>query len=163
MSIKDIFEYKQGEYQDITKIEQSIAGTNNVPFIYRGMEVAGYNINLFDDAIGTTQLILDTDYTLLFRDITISGIESVDVFAGYTIINVAYQSVTLFLDIRCIGGYTKFTGGTYEEISSPQTITPPSFGHSVYVDTSGGDVAVTINDANPFLQHKFNAFSEKNT
>ncbi|RLD58466.1 MAG: hypothetical protein DRJ01_12540, partial [Bacteroidetes bacterium] len=147
MSIKDVYEYKLGEYQDLSKIEQDIAGTANVPFVYRGISISGYNINLFDDALGTTQLVLDTDYSLLFRDNTISDNESENVFAGYTVINVAYQSVKLYLDIRCIGGYTKFTGGTYEEISTPQTITPPSFGHTVYVDTSGGDIALTINDA----------------
>ena len=147
MSIKDVYEYVQGEYQDLSKIEQDIAGIANVPFVYRGISISGYNINLYDDAIGTTQLVLDTDYSLLFRDNTISDNESENVFAGYTVINVAYQSVKLYLDIRCIGGYTKFTGGTYEEISTPQTITPPSFGHTVYVDTSGGDIALTINDA----------------
>ncbi|RLD58464.1 MAG: hypothetical protein DRJ01_12530 [Bacteroidetes bacterium] len=146
MSINDVYEYKQGEYQDLTKIEQAAAGTNDTTFKYRGMQIAGYNINLFDDVIGTTQLILDTDYTLLYRDVKTSANESEDVFAGYNVINVAYQSVSLFLDIRCIGGYTKFTGGQYEEISTPQTITPLSFGYTVYCDTSGGDITLTIND-----------------
>ena len=151
MSIKDIYEYKQGEYQDLTKIELSAAGTDDTTFLFRGMEIAGYNINLFDDAVGTTQLVLDTDYSLLFREVRVSALESVDVFAGYNVINVAYQSVSLFLDIRCVGGYTKFTGGQYEEISTPQTITPLSFGYTIYVDTSGGDIALTIN--NPDLNN----------
>ncbi|RLD59696.1 MAG: hypothetical protein DRJ01_10960 [Bacteroidetes bacterium] len=153
MSIKDVFEYKQNEYQDLSKVEQAIAGTADANFDYLGLDIAGYNINLFDDAVGTTQLVLDTDYNLLYQDTKITVLEAVDVFAGYKIINPAYQSIPLFLDIRCVGGYTKFTGGFYQSVDSTTTITPQSFVNTVYGNTTSGDITLTVDDA-PRLNDK---------
>jgi len=147
MSIKDIYEHIVGEYQDLVKTKLLPATINvNTSFEYNGINIAGFNINIFNDSSGTYQLVLNTDYELVFRDKEASLLEGFDNYAGYKIINATYADIDLYLDIRCIGGYTKYTGGKYERVTSSSTITPKSFGYIVFVETSTASIVTTLED-----------------
>ncbi|RLD19112.1 MAG: hypothetical protein DRI69_09035, partial [Bacteroidetes bacterium] len=51
--------------------------------------------------------------------------EGVDIWAGYQIINVAYQGIPLYLTARIIGGYTKYAEGRiiFDEAVGDQWVT----------------------------------------
>ena len=135
MSFLDKYEFIQGEYFDVFREPLAAADDTDQWFIdTNGVKVAGYNIELWDAATGGTQLIFGTDYSLVFKDTIKSSLLGQDIFAGFKIENPTYERITLYLDIRQIGGYTKYTGYVPElEFNA--------------LDTTAGDIAVTMPSA----------------
>ena len=127
MSTRDIYEYLAEEYQTITLEQQAQAGADAQFFTYRGIDIAGYDISIYSDSAGASPLSEGLDYTLSFRYTFKSASEQEDTYAGVRIDNVTYQGVDLWLSMKVIGGYTKYTGGQYENVSADATITPMSF------------------------------------
>ena len=129
MSTTNMFKYVHGEVFEAEKIAQPVPGTGIVNIVGSdGVTPIGFtSISLFDDSSGTTELVLDTDYTIQEKDIEYSNKEGVDVYRSVQIINAAYQSAVFYADYDCVGAYprtpSKYVGELfysqfYEEISS---------------------------------------------
>ena len=110
MSTLDLYKYVKGEVFAASKIAQPIPGTGIVNIVAPdGVTPIGYkSIKLYDDAIGTTELVLDTDFTIQEKDIEYSAEEGYDVYRSVQIINAAYQSAVFYADYDCVGGYVQY-------------------------------------------------------
>ena len=110
MSTLDLYKYVKGEVFAASKIAQPIPGTGIVNIVAPdGVTPIGYkSIKLYDDAIGTTELVLDTDFTIQEKDIEYSAEEGYDVYRSVQIINAAYQSAVFYADYDCVGGYVEY-------------------------------------------------------
>ena len=129
MSTLDLYKYVKGEVYAAEKIPQPIPGTGIVNIVAPdGVTPIGYkSIKLYDDAVGTTELVLGTDFTIQEKDIEYSAKEGYDVYRSVQIINPAYQSAVFYADYDCVGGYVRhpskyvgefFFSQFYEEISA---------------------------------------------
>ncbi|RKZ08417.1 hypothetical protein DRQ25_09100, partial [Candidatus Fermentibacteria bacterium] len=108
MSNSDVYARKVGEYQDFTFIEHSAAGLVSKRLEFFGVYIAASNISIYSDAEGTNQLILNTDYSLIEKDATVTTEESVDAWKTYTVDNATYRDVPLYITMRIWGGYTQY-------------------------------------------------------
>lgn len=110
MSTLDLYKYVKGEVFAASKIAQPIPGTGIVNIVAPdGVTPIGYKaIKLYDDAVGTTELVLDTDFTIQEKDIEYSAEEGYDVYRSVQIINPAYQSAVFYADYDCVGGYVQY-------------------------------------------------------
>jgi len=116
MSFSALYEYMHGEFQDVTRVPLAAAGVDPAWIIDpNGVKIAGYQIELWDAETGGTRLLEGVDYSLVFLDSGKTAAEGIDIWAGYQVINVAYQGIPLYLTARIIGGYTKHNGGIIEE------------------------------------------------
>jgi len=116
MSFSALYEYMHGEFQDVTRVPLAAAGVDPAWVIDpNGVKIAGHQIELWDAETGGTQLLEGVDYSLVFLDSGKTAAEGVDIWAGYQVINVAYQGIPLYITARIIGGYTKHNGGIIEE------------------------------------------------
>jgi len=107
MSTRDPHEYVPGEYTQFTRFEEEPAGALPVRLQDgNGVNLLGYDIQIWDSASGGVQLVENADYTLEFLDESVSTSEGFNVYGGYTIINAVYQDVPLFLTVKIVGGYT---------------------------------------------------------
>ena len=132
MSFLDKYEFIQGEYFDVFREHLAAADDTDQWFIDTNrVKVSGYNIEVWDAATGGTQLIFGADYSLVFKDTIKSSLLGQDIFAGFKIENPTYEGIPLYLDIRQIGGYTKYTGYV------------PELDFNA-LDTTAGDIAVTM-------------------
>ena len=106
MSTTNMFKYVHGEVFEATKIAQPVPGTGIVNIVGSdGVTPIGFtSISLFDDSSGTTELVLDTDYTIQEKDIEHSDKEGVDIYRSVQIINAAYQSAVFYADFDAVGG-----------------------------------------------------------
>ena len=137
MSTTNMFKYVHGEVFEAEKIAQPVPGTGIVNIVGSdGVTPIGFtSISLFDDSSGTTELVLDTDYTIQEKDIEYSNKEGVDVYRSVQIINAAYQSAVFYADYDCVGGYVEY---------NPYPI--GSF-YTQYPDADSNDLAVAFPDA----------------
>ena len=110
MSTTNMFKYVHGEVFEAEKIAQPVPGTGIVNIVGSdGVTPIGFtSISLFDDSSGTTELVLDTDYTIQEKDIEYSNKEGVDVYRSVQIINPAYQSTVFYADFDAVGGYAEY-------------------------------------------------------
>lgn len=110
MSTLDLYKHVKGEVFAASKIAQPIPGTGIVNIVAPdGVTPIGYkSIKLYDDAVGTTELVLDTDFTIQEKDIEYSAEEGYDVYRSVQIINAAYQSAVFYADYDCVGGYVEY-------------------------------------------------------
>jgi len=116
MSFSALYEYMRGEFQDVTRVPLAAAGVDPAWIIDpNGVKIAGHQIELWDADAGGTQLLEGVDYSLVFLDSGKTAAEGVDIWAGYQVINVAYQGIPLYLNMRVIGGYTKFSAVEAQE------------------------------------------------
>ena len=112
MSVLNLYEYMHGEFQDVTRVPLAAAGVEPAWIIDpNGVKIAGYQIELWDAETGGTQLLEDSDYSLVFLDSGKTAAEGIDIWAGYQVLNVAYQGIPLYITARIIGGYTKYLSG----------------------------------------------------
>jgi hypothetical protein len=149
MSTRDLHEYTPGQFQTITRLYQEPAGDDpKVILDAERVKLAGYDLELWSAATGGVQLIIGTDYTLQFRDDVASTTEGVDIYAGYLVINAAYQAVPLYLTGKIVGGYTfrpyrpaavTVTGDT---VLTMNTLTDMA----VIADTTAGNITLTLPD-----------------
>jgi len=116
MSFLNLYEYMHGEFQDVTRVPMAAAGVDPAWIIDpNGVKIAGHQIELWDAETGGAQLLEGVDYSLVFLDSGKTAAEGIDIWAGYQVINVAYQGIPLYITARIIGGYTKHNGGIVEE------------------------------------------------
>jgi len=109
MSFSNLYEYMHGEFQDVTRVMLNASGVDSVWIIDpNGVKIAGHTIELWDAETGGTQLIEGVDYSLVFLDTGKTAAEGVDIWAGYQVLNVAYQGIPLYITARIIGGYTLY-------------------------------------------------------
>jgi len=112
MSFSALYEYSHGEFQDVTRVMLNAAGVDSVWIVDpNGVKIAGHTIELWDAEPGGTQLLEDVDYSLTFLDTGKTAAEGVDIWAGYQVLNVAYQGIPLYITARIIGGYTQYSSG----------------------------------------------------
>ncbi len=125
MSFSALYEYMHGEFQDVTRVPLAAAGVDPAWIIDpSGVKIAGHQIELWDAETGGAQLLEGVDYSLVFLDSGKTAAEGVDIWAGYQVINVAYQGIPLYLTARIIGGYTKHNGGIiFDEAVGDQWVT----------------------------------------
>jgi len=125
MSFINLYEYMHGEFQDVTRVPLAAAGVDPAWIIDpNGVKIAGHTIELWDAATGGTQLLEGVDYSLVFLDSGKTAAEGIDIWAGYQVLNVAYQGIPLYLTARIIGGYTKHNGGIiFDEAIGDQWVT----------------------------------------
>lgn len=153
MSTLDLYKYVKGEVFAASKIAQPIPGTGIVNIVAPdGVTPIGYkSIKLYDDAIGTTELVLDTDFTIQEKDIEYSAEEGYDVYRSVQIINAAYQSAVFYADYDCVGGYSvretfldadnEYTGANTFTGATPQVA-------SAWVNFNGTGVVAIRDDYN---------------
>ena len=110
MSTLDLYKHVKGEVYAASKIAQPIPGTGIVNIVAPdGVTPIGYkSIKLYDDAVGTTELVLDTDFTIQEKDIEYSAKEGYDVYRSVQIINASYQSAVFYADFDAVGGYVQY-------------------------------------------------------
>jgi hypothetical protein len=112
MSTTDLYKYVSGETYTATKIAQPVSGTGIVDvYAPDGVTpVAFSDIKLYDDALGTTELVLDTDFTIPAsgNDSRYSGLEGVPVYRKIQIINAAYQAAVFYADYDAVGAYVQY-------------------------------------------------------
>ncbi len=107
MSFSALYEYMHGEFQDVTRVMLNASGVDSVWIIDpNGVKIAGHTIELWDAETGGAQLIEGVDYSLVFLDTGKTTAEGIDIWAGYQVVNLAYQGIPLYLNARIIGGYT---------------------------------------------------------
>lgn len=159
MSTLDLYKYVKGEVFAASKIAQPIPGTGIVNIVAPdGVTPIGYkSIKLYDDAIGTTELVLDTDFTIQEKDIEYSAKEGYDVYRSVQIINAAYQSAVFYADYDCVGGYSvretffdadnEYTGNNTFSGSSLFTGVSPQTA-SAWVNFNGTGVVAIRDDYN---------------
>lgn len=130
MSTLDLYKYVKGEVYAAEKIPQPIPGTGIVNIVAPdGVTPIGYkSIKLYDDAVGTTELVLDTDFTIQEKDIEYSAKEGYDVYRSVQIINPAYQSAVFYADVDIVGAYTQYfpfpIGATYVQYATVEDSDP---------------------------------------
>ncbi len=157
MSFINLYEYMHGEFQDVTRMPMAAAGVDPAWIIDpNGVKIAGYQIELWDAETGGTQLLEGVDYSLVFLDSGKTAAEGVDIWAGYQVINVAYQGIPLYLTARIIGGYTQYSSGRiiFDELVGDQWVTKWDTGR---MTISGRN---TSGDANPVLITFVESFNE---
>lgn len=110
MSTTNMYKYVHGETYTATKVAQPIAGTGFVDIVGSdGVTPIAYTaIALFDDALGTTSLVIDVDYEVGSADSRYTALESSTVYRQVRIINAAYQSAVFYADYDCVGGYVQY-------------------------------------------------------
>ena len=126
MSFSALYEYMHGEFQDVTRVPLAAAGVDPAWIIDpNGVKIAGHQIELWDAETGGTQLLEGVDYSLVFLDSGKTAAEGIDIWAGYQVINVAYQGIPLYLTARIIGGYTQYPSGriVFDEAVGDQWVT----------------------------------------
>ena len=126
MSFSALYEYRHGEFQDVTRVMLNAAGVDSVWIVDpNGVKIAGHTIELWDAEPGGTQLLEDVDYSLTFLDTGKTAAEGVDIWAGYQVLNVAYQGIPLYITARIIGGYTQYSSGRiiFDEAVGDQWVT----------------------------------------
>ena len=158
MSFSALYEYMHGEFQDVTRVPLAAAGVDPAWIIDpNGVKIAGHTIELWDAETGGTQLLEGVDYSLVFLDSGKTAAEGIDIWAGYQVINVAYQGIPLYLTARIIGGYTKHNGGIIEEYElDGQYVTKWDTGWMVIsapLYGSGTPNPVTLNYPEPFVTY----------
>jgi len=147
MSFSNLYEYMHGEFQDVTRVPLAAAGVDPAWIIDpNGVKIAGHQIELWDAETGGAQLLEGVDYSLVFLDSGKTAAEGIDIWAGYQVINVAYQGIPLYLTARIIGGYTKHNGGIiFDEAIGDQWVTRWDTGR---MELSARNVGGTI--VNPY-------------
>ena len=147
MSFSNPYEYMHGEFQDVTRVPLAAAGVAPAWIIDpNGVKIAGHQIELWDAETGGTRLLEGADYSLVFLDTGKTAAEGVDIWAGYQIINVAYQGIPLYLTARIIGGYTKYAEGRiiFDEAVGDQRVTKWDTGRMEICGTNTQTVASTL-------------------
>ena len=146
MSFSNPYEYMHGEFQDVTRVPLAAAGVDPAWIIDpNGVKIAGYQIELWDAETGGTRLLEGVDYSLVFLDSGKTAAEGIDIWAGYQVINVAYQGIPLYLTARIIGGYTKHNGGIiFDEAVGDQWVTKWDTGRMEIRGDISGSSAIDI-------------------
>ncbi len=148
MSFENLYEFVSGEFQDITRKEQLAAGESAVWIRDENdVKLGGYLIELWTAATAGTQLTEGVDYNLVNRDDSKSDQTGFEIYAGYQVLTVGYQSVSLYLNMRVIGGYTAHPyRPTYSEVTASATAAPSSLDDSVLADATAGAMTITLPD-----------------
>jgi hypothetical protein len=132
MSTTDMYKYITGERFVASKIPQPIPGTAIVDIVGTDgiTPIAFSDIKLYDDALGTTELVLDTDFTLQRLDSRLSGLEGESVYRAVQIINPIYQADVFYADFDAVGGYAQYppviiypVGATYTQYATEDSAT----------------------------------------
>jgi len=102
-----MYKYVHGETYTATKVAQPVSGTGFVDIVGSdGVTPIAYTaIALFDDALGTTSLVIDVDYEVGAADARYTALEGSTVYRMVRIINAAYQSAVFYADFDAVGGY----------------------------------------------------------
>ena len=110
MSTTNMYKYVHDEVYEAEKIAQPIAGTGFVDIVGSDgvTPIAFSAIDLFDDALGTTTLVIDVDYEVGSADSRYTALESSTVYRQVRIINAAYQSAVFYADFDAVGGYVQY-------------------------------------------------------
>ncbi len=147
MSVEQLHEYVKGEFQSVTRLPQLPAGAADAWIRdANGVKLAAYGIAVYANATGGTALILGTDYTLTFKDEAKSLAEGQDIYAGYRVLNETYQSVPLYFSMKVVGGYTDRRYRPEFIILTANGTVPVGRDVSRHVDTSSGNITVTLTD-----------------
>ena len=154
MSFSALYEYMHGEFQDVTRVPLAAAGVDPAWVIDpNGVKIAGHQIELWDAETGGTQLLEGVDYSLVFLDSGKTAAEGVDIWAGYQVINVAYQGIPLYITARIIGGYTMHAEGRiiFDEPIGDQWVTKWDTGRmEINLQYNSGETG-TVTFAEPFI------------
>lgn len=107
MSTRDPHEYIPGEFTQFTRFQRPPSGPEAIRLQdMNGVNLLGYDIQLWDSDTGGVQLVENADYTLMYIDESVTISEGFNVYGGYQIINAAYQDVDLYITVKIVGGYT---------------------------------------------------------
>jgi hypothetical protein len=106
-----MYKYVHGETYTASKIAQPIAGIGFVDIVGDdGVTPIAYTaIKLFDDAIGTTELVIDVDFEVGSADARYTALEASTVYRQVRILNATYQSAVFYADFSAVGGYVQHT------------------------------------------------------
>jgi hypothetical protein len=127
-----MYKYVHGETYTAEKIAQPIAGTGFVDVVGSDgiTPIAFTAIALFDDAVGTTELTIDTDFEVGSTDARYTALEGVDVYRSIRILNATYQSAVFYADFTAVGGYAGYApeviypvGATYTQYATEDSAT----------------------------------------
>jgi predicted nuclease of predicted toxin-antitoxin system len=99
------------------------SGVNIVGDFTRGFYNAT-DFEIWDSAVGGTQLIEGTDYDLVNKSIEYSAKAGQDVYAGYQITNVTYQTGNIYITYKTIG--TFFEKEIIDDLQAQITAIPGS-------------------------------------
>lgn len=107
MSTTNMYKYVHGETYTASKIAQPVSGTGFVDIVGSdGVTPIAYTaIALFDDAIGTTELVIDVDFEVGSADARYTALEASTVYRQVRILNATYQSAVFYADFSAVGGY----------------------------------------------------------
>jgi len=164
LSTTNIYDYVTGETYTVTKLKQEASGTGIVYLKdeYTNIPLAFTSLKLYDDASGTTELVLNTDFTIEQIDSYYTTEEGTDVYRGYKIINATYQSVPVYADADIVGGYNnRLNNYKYITLSSDVTTTIDKEWKNTIIVADTGCTTVTINKTSSVdLSNKIQVFNE---
>lgn len=141
MSNRDPHEYVPGEFTQFTRFQRPPSGAGPVRLQdMNGVNLLGYDIQLWDADTGGVQLVENADYSLMYIDESVTISEGFNVYGGYQILNAAYQDVNLYITVKIVGGYTyrPYRPLIVQQISTDTLISPTSTEDAVILSTPGG-------------------------
>lgn len=110
MSSTNMYKYVHGETYTAEKIAQPVSGSGFVDIVGSDgvTPIAFTALDLFDDALGTTSLVIDVDYEVGSADSRYTALEASTVYRQVRIINASYQSAVFYADFDAVGGYVQY-------------------------------------------------------
>jgi hypothetical protein len=156
MALSTMYNYAPVSPVQITREEYTNVGSGtNILGTYARAFKGSTDFEIWDSAVGGTQLVEDTDYTLETLDTVLTADAGYNVYAEYQVTNATYQTGSIYITYKIVRSYndadlmnalisaTSTAEVEIDDTDSPYTITDISE-DNIIVDTSGGDVDITM-------------------